>query len=96
MEKIAEGEIAFRLAVNAANFGTWFIHSQTREFITDARLKELFGYHEDEPLSIDQALAQITDEYRPVVASKLENAIYNNGDYDVTYPVVGRHDNRLR
>jgi PAS domain S-box-containing protein len=95
-EKVAEGEIAFRLAVNAANFGTWFIHSVTREFITDARLKELFGYYEDEPLSIEQALAQITEEYRTVVATKLENAIYNNGDYDVTYPVVGLHDNRLR
>ncbi|WP_082482378.1 PAS domain-containing sensor histidine kinase [Chryseobacterium sp. Leaf394] len=95
-EKIAEGEIAFRLAVNAADFGTWFIHSITREFITDARLKELFGYYENEPLSIEQALAQITEEYRPTVAEKLENAIYNNGDYDVTYPVIGLHDNRLR
>ncbi|WP_051349481.1 PAS domain-containing sensor histidine kinase [Chryseobacterium gregarium] len=95
-EKIEEGQIAFRLAVNAANFGTWFIHSITREFITDARLKELFGYYEDESLSIEQALAQITEEYRPYVAAKLENAIYNNGDYDVTYPVIGFHDNHLR
>lgn len=95
-EKIEEGQIAFRLAVNAANFGTWFIHSITREFITDARLKELFGYYEGEPLSIEQALAQITEEYRSYVAEKLENAIYNNGDYDVTYPVIGFHDNRLR
>jgi PAS domain S-box-containing protein len=95
-EKIEEGQIAFRLAVNAANFGTWFIHSITREFITDARLKELFGYYEDEALSIEQALAQITEEYRSYVAEKLENAIYNNGDYDVTYPVIGFHDNRLR
>ena len=95
-EKIVEGEIAFRLAVNAANFGTWFIHSVTREFTTDARLKELFGYYENESLSIEQALAQITEEHRPIVAAKLENAIYNNGDYDVTYPVIGLHDKRLR
>jgi PAS domain S-box-containing protein len=94
--KIEEGQIAFRLAVNAANFGTWFVHSITREFITDARSKELFGYREDEAFSIEQALAQITDEYRPYVTEKLENAIYNNGDYDVTYPVIGLHDNRLR
>ncbi|MCU7613446.1 PAS domain-containing sensor histidine kinase [Chryseobacterium sp. GMJ5] len=94
--KIEEGQIAFRLAVNAANFGTWYIHSITREFITDARLKELFGYYEDETLSIEQALAQITEEYRPYVAEKLENAISDNGDYDVTYPVIGFHDNRLR
>ena len=95
-QKIEEGEVALRLAIDAANFGTWFIHSVTREFITDARLKELFGYYPDESLSIEQALAQITEEYRGYVATKLENAIYNNGDYDVTYPVVGFHDNRLR
>ncbi|MDB5157780.1 MAG: Histidine kinase, partial [Mucilaginibacter sp.] len=50
----------------------------------------------EESLSIEQALAQITDEYRGFVATKLENAIYNNGDYDVVYPVVGLHDERLR
>jgi PAS domain S-box-containing protein len=95
-QKIEEGQVAFRLAVNAANFGTWFIHSVTREFITDARLKELFGYYPEESLSIEQAVAQITEEYRGYVATKLENAIYRNGDYDVTYPVIGLHDNRLR
>jgi PAS domain S-box-containing protein len=95
-QKIEESEIAMRLAISAANFGTWFIHSETREFKTDARLKELFGYYPDESLSIEQALAQITDEYRGLVSKKLENAIYNGGDYDVTYPVIGLHDNRLR
>jgi PAS domain S-box-containing protein len=95
-QKIEEGEVALRLAIDAANFGTWFIHSGTREFIVDARLKELFGYYPDEDLSIEQALAQITDEYRGFVATKLENALYNNGDYDVTYPVIGLHDERLR
>jgi PAS domain S-box-containing protein len=95
-QQIEESETALRLAINAANFGTWFIHSVTREFITDARLKELFGYAPEEELSIEGALAQITEEYRGFVADKLENAIYNNGDYDVTYPVIGLHDNRLR
>ena len=94
--KIEEGEAALRLAIEAANFGTWFIHSGTREFITDARLKELFGYLPDEELSIEQALAQITEEYREFVSNKLENAIYNNGDYDVTYPVIGLHDQKHR
>jgi PAS domain S-box-containing protein len=95
-QKIDESEIALHLAISAANFGTWFIHSATREFITDTRLKELFGYYPEEDLSIEQALAQITDEYRGFVSAKLENAIYHGGDYDVTYPVVGLHDNNLR
>ncbi|TDQ11221.1 PAS domain-containing protein [Pedobacter metabolipauper] len=95
-QKIEESETTLRLAIDAANFGTWFIHSVTREFITDARLKELFGYYPQQELSIEQALAQITDEYREFVTNKLENAIYNGGDYDVTYPVIGLHDKRLR
>lgn len=95
-QKIEEAETALRLAISAANFGTWYIHSVSRKFIVDSRLKELFGYYPDEPLSIEQALAQITGEYRDYVSGKLENAIYNNGDYDVTYPVVGLHDQQLR
>lgn len=95
-QKIEEAQVAFRLAVSAANFGTWFIHSVTREFITDNRLKELFGYYPEESLSIEQAMAQITEEYRDYASSTLENAIYNNGDYDITYPVIGLHDNKLR
>lgn len=95
-KKIEEAQVALRLAISAANFGTWYIHSVTRKFITDARLKELFGYYPDEELSIEQALAQITEEYRSFMANKLEKAIYNNGDYDVTYPVIGLHDNKLR
>ncbi|MEO5681273.1 MAG: PAS domain-containing sensor histidine kinase [Chitinophagaceae bacterium] len=95
-QKVAESETMLRLAIDAANFGTWFIHSVTRDFITDARLKELFGYHAEEDLSIEQALAQITDEYRGYVSDKLENAIYHGGDYDVTYPVIGLHNKRLR
>jgi len=95
-QKVEEGEIALRLAIEAASFGTWYIHSGTREFITDSRLKELFGYLPDEPLTIEQTLEQITEEYRGYVSEKLEAAIYNNGDYDVTYSVIGLHDNRLR
>jgi PAS domain S-box-containing protein len=95
-QKIEEGEVALRLAINAANFGSWFIHSVTREFVTDARLKELFGYEPDEALSIEGALAQIREDYRGYVATALENAIYKGGDYDVTYPVIGLHDEKLR
>ena len=94
--KADESEAMLRLAIDAANFGTWYIHSVTREFITDARLKELFGYYANEELSIEQAIAQITDEYRGYVTEKLDNAIYNNGDYDITYSVMGLHDQRLR
>lgn len=95
-QKIEEGEVALRLAVSAANFGTWFLHSVTREFITDTRLKQLFGYFPEEQLSFENALAQVREDYRDYVSAKLEYAIYHNGNYDVTFPVIGYHDQELR
>jgi two-component system sensor histidine kinase VicK len=94
--QLEESETALRLAIDAANFGTWYIHSVTRAFITDARLRELFGYFPDENITIEDAVARITDEYREFVATALEKAIYLGGDYDVTYPVIGFHDRQLR
>ncbi|WP_345954803.1 ATP-binding protein [Mucilaginibacter sp. PAMB04168] len=93
---LEESEIALRLAIEAANFGTWHINSVTRAFITSARLRELFGYRADEEITIEDTLAQITDEYRGLVSKKFENAIYNGDDFDVTYQVVGYHDQVIR
>ncbi len=94
--KIEENQVALRLAIEAANIGTWYVHSVTRELIADDRLKELFGYRPDEQITFELALAQITDEYRELVSIKLENAINHGDDFDVIYPVVGLHDQRLR
>jgi len=95
-EQLEDREIALRLAIEAANFGTWHIHSVTRKFITSRRLKELFGFYEYEDVTIEDALAQVTEEYRPHVAEKLESVLSGDGNYDVSYPVIGFHDQKLR
>lgn len=94
--QLEESEVALRLALSAANFGTWSLHSTTRTFVSDARLKQLFGYYPDEDMTIEDAMAQIAEEHREYVAAALENAICNGGDYDVTYCVRGLHDQQLR
>ncbi|MBC8988351.1 PAS domain S-box protein [Pedobacter sp. N36a] len=95
-DQLEDKEIALRLTVEAANLGTWHIHSVTRAFITSARLRELFGFHPDHEITIDDALEQVTEEYRSYVQQKFENALSGNGDFDVSYPVVGFHDQKLR
>lgn len=95
-DELEDKEIALRLAIEAANFGTWHIHSESRAFITSVRLRELFGYDPTHEITIEEALGQITEEYRAYVAEKLENAINGNGDYDVSYPVIGFNDQQIR
>ena len=94
--KFEEAEVSLRLAIEAADFGTWWINSETREFITSDRTKYLFGYHPSDQMTIEDAIRQISPEYRQYVSGKLEDAIYAGGHYDVTYPVIGFHDQKLR
>lgn len=95
-DQMEDKEIALRLTIEAANFGTWHIHSVTRAFMTSDRLRMLFGFNPDQEITIEEALGQITEEYRSYVQQKLENALSGNGDYDVSYPVIGFHDQKLR
>jgi two-component system sensor histidine kinase VicK len=95
-QKVEEAEVALRLAIEAANFGTWHIHSVTRKFVTSDRLKELFGFHKEDDITIEDAIGQIHEDYREYVSISLENALKGNGNYDVSYPVLGYHDHKMR
>jgi two-component system sensor histidine kinase VicK len=95
-QKIKEKEVALRLAINAANFGTWFIDSATGKLISDARFRELFGYYPDEALSIDQALARIHPEYRQETAALVKSAFTKGTKFDMECPIIGHHDGKIR
>ena len=95
-DEMEDKEIALRLAIEAANFGTWHLNSVTREFMTSPRLRELYGYPEDYEVTVDEWLANVREDYRAYVSGKLENAISGNGDYDLTYPILGFRDRQLR
>lgn len=94
--KIAQAETAMRLAIDAANFGTWWIHSESREFVTSDRLKELFGFLPSDRVEIADAIGQILPDFQGYVSEKLEAAITAGGNYDVTYPTIGFRDKKIR
>lgn len=94
--KVEDAETALRLAIEAADFGTWWVNSETREFITSDRSKYLFGFYPSDRMTLEDALGQVSPEYRKYVSEKLEAAMYSGGHYDVTYPAIGFHDQKLR
>jgi len=86
----------FRLAVESAQLGTWFINHETDEFVASTRFKELIGYNPDEEISYEAALNQIHEDYRKIVVNAMEAAIFKGERYDLEYPIVGFHDGRQR
>jgi PAS domain S-box-containing protein len=85
-----------RLAIASANMGTWYINPETREFVPSPRMKDLFGYEQNELMTFENAILQITDEYRNQVEDAIESAISKGEAFDIEYPVTGYRDKKLR
>jgi PAS domain S-box-containing protein len=89
-------EEQLRLAIASADMGTWYINTETREFIPSLRLKELFGYQQNESMTVENATRQIPEEYRHQVENAVDSAISKGDAFDIEYPVIGYHDKKLR
>ena len=83
------------MAIESAELGTWFINTETREFIPSTRLKNLFGYQPDEEMSYEAAVNQVKEEYRQVVLGAVEATITNGDKFDLEFPITKLHDHQL-
>ncbi|MET4084023.1 two-component system sensor histidine kinase VicK [Pedobacter sp. UYP30] len=83
-------------AIEAANIGTWNLNAQTRKLVTSLRLKELFGFSATDNPSLNDCIAQISPEYQPFLTEQIDKALTQGGDYDLSYSVVGLHDQKIR
>lgn len=95
-DNLYQSEEKLRLAIESSGLGTWYMNTETRELLVSPRLKELFGYHADETMPYEAAVNQIQEDYRQKVTENIEAAISEFGMYDIEYPVLGYHDNKLR
>jgi len=84
------------IAIDSAAMGIWSIDLQTREFIPSQRLKEIFGFHRDELMTYEAAIAQIDSKYQALVTDAVEANINQGIKCDIEYPLRGFHDGKLR
>jgi two-component system, chemotaxis family, CheB/CheR fusion protein len=84
------------IAIDSAAMGMWSIDLQSREFIPSHRLKEIFGFHPDEQMTYEAAIAQIDSKYQTLVTNAVEANINKGVKCDIEYPLRGFHDGKLR
>jgi two-component system sensor histidine kinase VicK len=85
-----------RLAIEAANVGTWLIDKDTRVFMCSPRVKELFGYNADDELSFESAMMRVAEKYRDKVILSINEAIISGEPYQMDFPVKGFRDHKSR
>ena len=94
-KKLQKAEEMLRMALEAANIGTWSINSETRELITTPRLREIFGYDADKEMTYAEAIGQVSEEYRDKIVVEIEKAITQGGHYDFIYTMNRFNDSKL-
>lgn len=85
-----------KLAIEAANIGTWFLDEEAGTFLASARMKELHGYFPEEETSFEALLARIPKKYRQKVISTMREAENRQEPFYLEYPVIGFHDQQQR
>ncbi len=85
-----------RIAIEAANVGTWMIDDATRVFITSARVKELFGYESGQDLTFEAALLCVSEKHRDKIVSGIEETFKTGKPYHVDFATSGLPERKLR
>lgn len=83
--QINTAEERLRLALEAADMGSWYIDPETNALEYNAQLAKIFGYDQQEPMSYQAAIAQVTPEFQSKIALAIEEAISKGEKYDITY-----------
>ena len=95
-QKLKESENSLKAAISSANLGTWHMSAQTKELVASNRMKELFGFYPDEPMSFTDSVGQIAESHRQNVIDIIDSSISKDEPYEFEYPIVGYHDQKLR
>lgn len=96
--KIEENEERLRLAIEAADLGTWDYDPQADAIQCSERTVKLFGFAPGTTVTLEQALNAIVDADRPRVAEAIAYALRpeSGGKYDVEYSLVNYTDGQRR
>lgn len=95
-QKLKEREVSLRAAISSANLGTWHMDLQTKELFVSARMKELFGFYQDEQVSYEDVIGQIAESHRTKVIDVAETSLKQYEPSELEYPIIGHHDKKLR
>ena len=94
--KVEQAQERLKMAVDAADMGTYAINAETLAFDASARLKELFGFLPNEEISYDDCLQQIREDYRIAAIAMIKKSGKKGNKFEFEYPVIGYHDGKER
>ncbi|GAA4308083.1 hypothetical protein GCM10023149_01820 [Mucilaginibacter gynuensis] len=94
-KKLEQSESMLRLAIEAANIGTWSVSTEEKILKYNPILARIVGWEHERSMTYEEAIGQVTDEYRDTIIKVIEQAIADGSDYEFTYTQKRFNDGRI-
>lgn len=93
--KLEMSEQTLRLAVTAANIGTWSFNPLNEVLHYNFMFAKILGWDSENSMTFEQAIAQATDEFREKIVKLVDKAIEDEQEYNFTYVHKRFNDGQL-
>ena len=94
-KSLERSESMLRLAADAANIGIWSFDPKEKTLSYNAKFAQILGWDNDAAMTYEQALGQVTEDFREQIVRVVDSAIFNKEVYDFTYVHQRFDDGRL-
>lgn len=91
---LQEAEEMLRLSIDAAKLGTWHLDLGNNVYTFSAKLKELFGFSNDEDVTYEDLVNQILPEERAKVEAAINSTLLKGESYSIEYPLNNHREQK--
>lgn len=95
-KEVERAEEGLRMAIDAADMGSYSIDLDDCSFQPSHRLKEFFGFASEDDMPYAAAVAQIDEDFRQGFNNKVKGALNSGNRFDMEYRVTGFRDGKVR
>lgn len=86
--ELHESEERLKLAVDSGDIGIWSLDIKNRLFWTNAKGREIFGYGDDEEVTLSRFLDSVHPDHRKSVSEEIRCAMEEGKKADIEYRIV--------
>ena len=86
-DKLSDAKARLDLSLEISGVATWNWNMETNDVISNPALNRMFGFEEDETLTVSDFIAQMDEAVRSRITIAIEEAVKNGSTYDEEYPI---------
>jgi len=86
--ELADAKSRLELSLEVSGVAIWSWNMQTDAVISNPALNRIFGFEEDQELTVNDFIRQMDESVRERVRAAIDDAIKNGSTYDQEYPIV--------